>query len=198
MGTDDTYRLTTGDALIVVDAQHDFLAGAALGVSHGDEVVPVINRYIERFDRLGLPIVATRDWHPRNHCSFAQRGGPWPPHCIAQSEGARFAAELKLPPSAQIVSKATTADEEAYSGFGGTGLAGNLRERGVRRLFIGGLATDYCVLNTVKDARQNGFEVVLLRDAIRAVDVKAGDGERAEAEMLRAGAQPAVIGRLAA
>jgi nicotinamidase/pyrazinamidase len=194
----DSIRPQPGDALIVVDVQNDFLPGGALGVPHGDEVVPVLNRYIERFDRLGLPIVATRDWHPADHCSFAARGGPWPPHCVAQTRGAQFSPALKLPVGTRVVSKATTPDDEAYSGFHGTQLDRDLRELNVKRVFIGGLATDYCVLNTVKDARKLGFDVVLLRDAIRPVEVKAGDGERAEAEMLELGAMPADLEKLAA
>lgn len=179
-----------GDALVVVDVQNDFLPGGALGVPHGDEVVPVLNRYIARFTELRLPIVATRDWHPADHVSFRQRGGPWPPHCIADSDGANFAPALRLPPNVKIVSKATTRDKDAYSGFGGTTLKEDLQQSKVRRLFVGGLATDYCVLNTVKDARANGFEVILLRDAIRAVEVNPGDGDRAEAEMIKLGAVP--------
>ncbi len=187
-----------GDALIIVDVQNDFLPGGALGVPQGDAVVPVLNRYVKRFSQLGLPIVATRDWHPADHISFKQRGGPWPPHCIADTEGAKFASALRLPANVKIVSKATTRDKDAYSGFGGTTLKDDLQRGNVRRLFVGGLATDYCVLNTVKDARANGFDVILLRDAIRAVDVKPGDGDRAEAEMLKLGAIPTDVAALAA
>jgi nicotinamidase/pyrazinamidase len=166
-------------------------------VRRGDEVVAVLNRYVRRFAGRGLPVVATRDWHPGDHCSFAVRGGPWPPHCVAGTEGASFAPGLELPTEAAIVSKATRPDEEAYSAFSGTTLAEDLRRRGVRRLFVGGLATDYCVLRTVADARALGFEVILLADAIRAVDVNAGDGERATAEMKRLGATPAEFASIA-
>lgn len=198
MSKTKSIRPQTGDALIVVDVQNDFLPGGALAVPHGDEVVAVLNRYIERFARTGLPVVATRDWHPRDHCSFVERKGPWPPHCVANTQGAQFAPGLRLPSNVRVISKATTRDEEAYSGFGGTRLAQDLREQNVRRLFIGGLATDYCVLNTVKDARALGFDVVLLRDAMRAVEVNPGDGAHAEQEMLRLGAEPAELERLAA
>jgi nicotinamidase/pyrazinamidase len=177
-----------GDALIVVDVQNDFLPGGALAVPEGDAVVPVLNTALARFAALGLPVFATRDWHPPDHCSFQARGGPWPPHCLAGTPGAGFAANLALPPAAYIISKATTAERDAYSGFEGTDLDVRLRQLGVRRVFVGGLATDYCVLNTVRDALRLGYATVLLRDAIRAVDVEPGDGERAIAEMQRLGA----------
>jgi len=180
--------MQTGDALILVDVQNDFLPGGSLAVPCGDEVVPPLKRLIDRFTCCGLPVVATRDWHPADHCSFHQRGGPWPPHCVAGTAGAAFAPALALPGSARIVSKAVTADTDAYSGFGGTDLDGFLRTAGVRRLFVGGLATDYCVLNTVRDGLANGYAVMLLTDAIRAVDVQPGDGARAIAEMERLGA----------
>ena len=177
-----------GDALVIVDVQNDFLPGGALAVPHGDEVVPVLNRWIERFTARGLPVIATRDWHPPDHCSFQARGGPWPPHCVAGTEGAAFAPGLRLPQDTLVISKATEPDREAYSGFEGTALAERLRDLGARRLFVGGLATDYCVLSTVRDARREGFEVVLIEDGVRAVDVQPGDGERALEEMRRLGA----------
>lgn len=178
-----------GDALIVVDVQNDFLPGGALAVADGDRVLGPLNQYIERFSSQSLPVFATRDWHPANHCSFEARGGQWPAHCIAETDGARFAAELKLPANAIVVSKATLPDQEAYSGFQGTELARQLHENGIERLFIGGLATDYCVLDTVKDALAGDFEVYLLTDAIRAVEVDPGDGEKAITEMTQAGAR---------
>lgn len=180
--------LQPGDALVVVDVQRDFLPGGALAVAEGDQVVPLLNRYIARFEQAGLPTVFTRDWHPANHCSFRAQGGPWPPHCVAGSEGADFAPGLVLPATGHVVSKATTAEADAYSGFQGTTLAAWLRDRGCRRLFIGGLATDYCVRETVCDALAAGFAVVLLRDAVRAVEVQPGDGARAEQAMREAGA----------
>jgi nicotinamidase/pyrazinamidase len=188
--------LTDGDALIVVDVQNDFLPHGSLAVPHGDEVVAPLNQYLRAFHDRALPIYATRDWHPANHCSFAAQGGPWPPHCVAESGGAAFAAALALPPETTVISKATTADQDAYSGFQGTDLATRLRTRNVRRAFVGGLATDYCVLNTVKDAIKNGFEVYLLADAIRAVNVKLDDGAKAEAEMRRLGAKPITLAAL--
>lgn len=180
--------LREGDALLVVDVQKDFLPGGALAVPRGDEVVPAINALAEHFAARGLPIFATRDWHPENHCSFREQGGPWPPHCVQGTPGAEFADDLRLPPDAEIVSKATTREKDAYSGFEGTDLEERLRRRGVKRLFVGGLATDYCVLNTVLDARRLGFETYVLEDAIRAVDVHPEDGEKALARMREAGA----------
>ena len=182
------------DALLIVDVQRDFLPGGALAVPDGDAVVPVLNRYLELARARGLPVIASRDWHPPDHCSVRARGGPWPVHCVAGTAGAAFAPGLELPREAEIVSKATGADADAYSAFEGTGLGQRLRERGVQRLLIGGLATDYCVLNTVRDALKAGFRVLLLEDAMRAVDVKPGDGGRAARSMRDAGAAPVTFG----
>lgn len=182
-------ELQDGDALVVVDVQGDFLPDGALGVPQGDEVVDVLNRYIDLFARRELALVFTRDWHPADHCSFQPRGGPWPPHCIAGSDGARFAPGLEVPAGARVVSKATDPQADAYSGFQGTDLAAWLHARACCRLFVGGLATDYCVLETVRDALAEGFEVLVLADAIRAVNVKADDGSRAEREMRSLGAR---------
>jgi nicotinamidase/pyrazinamidase len=182
-----------GDALLVVDVQNDFLPGGSLAVPDGDRVVPVLNRYIARFVAADLPVFATRDWHPPDHCSFAPRGGPWPPHCVAGSPGAAFAPALELPVGTTVVSKADSPERDAYSGFQGTDLADGLRAQGVRRVFVGGLATDYCVLHTVQDALAAGFAVVLLTDAVRAVEIKPGDGARALAAMQDAGAVPAAL-----
>lgn len=180
--------LRAGDALLIVDVQSDFLPGGSLAVPRGDEVVAVLNGCVQAFRQAGLPVVATRDWHPPDHCSFRPQGGPWPPHCVAGSAGAGFAPGLQLPAQAIVISKATQQQSDAYSGLEGTALDQRLRQAGVGRLFVGGLATDYCVLNTVCDAVKLGYQTVLLLDAIRAVDVHAGDGERAIARMLRLGA----------
>lgn len=185
----DNIQLRAGDALLVVDVQNDFLPGGNLAVPSGNEVIPVLNRYIERFAQAGLPLYATRDWHPGNHCSFKPQGGTWPPHCIAGSAGAQFPATLRLPDHTVVISKAVTQEKDAYSGFEGTDLAERLRRARVERLFVGGLATDYCVLNTVIDALHLGFQVMLLHDAIRAVEVHPGDGQAAIDEMVRQGAR---------
>ena len=186
-------ELGRGDALVIVDVQRDFLPGGALAVPRGDEVVPVLNSYIRLFRDKGLPIIATRDWHPPNHCSFKKQGGPWPPHCVQDTPGAQFAPGLELPRDVIIISKATRPQEEAYSGFHGTDMDERLKALGVKRLFVGGLATDYCVLSTVKDALKLGYRVYLLLDAIRAVDVNPGDGERAIEEMKSLGAIPVTL-----
>lgn len=175
-----------GDALLVVDVQNDFLPGGALGVAGGDQIVGVLNEWLDRARRAGAPVFATRDWHPPGHCSFRAHGGPWPEHCVAGSRGANFSSALALPPGTQVISKATAADREAYSAFEGTDLARRLAAAGIQRIFIGGLATDYCVVETTQDALALGFAVVLLLDAMCAIDARAG--EAAIARMLQLGA----------
>jgi nicotinamidase/pyrazinamidase len=187
-----------GDALIVVDVQNDFLPDGRLAVPHGDEVVPILNRYIELFQSHGLPVFATRDWHPEDHCSFQPQGGPWPPHCISGTRGAEFAPGLGISKQVPVISKGTTREKDAYSGFEGTDLGRRLERLGITRVYVGGLATDYCVLNTVRDARALGLSVFLLRDACRAVNVQPRDGERAEQEMIRLGAVAVDLASLAA
>jgi nicotinamidase/pyrazinamidase len=186
--TSGEIRPQPGDVLLIVDVQYDFLPGGSLGVRDGDGVIPPLNGWIARFRTAGLPIVATRDWHPADHCSFVAQGGMWPPHCVVGTSGARFHADLALPENVAIVSKATQQDAEAYSAFAGTDLDARLRQLHVQRLFIGGLATDYCVVNTVQDARRLGYAAVVLVDCIRAVDVRPGDGARALAAMAEADA----------
>lgn len=187
-------HLDKTDALLVIDMQADFLPGGALGVAGGHEVVAPINHLIALFRAQGLPIFASRDWHPEGHCSFQAQGGPWPPHCVAGTPGAAFAADLALPDDAIVVSKATTAGADAYSAFAGTGLAAQLRERGVERVTVVGLATDYCVLNTVTDALDDGFMTLIVPEAMRAVDVQPGDGRRALDRMVARGAVPVRLG----
>jgi nicotinamidase/pyrazinamidase len=182
-----TVSLCAGDALVVVDMQNDFVTGS-LAVPGGAAVVPTLDRWIAAFVGLSLPVFATRDWHPPDHCSFRERGGVWPTHCVAGTEGARFVPGLALPPDAIVISKATAVDREAYSTFSGTDLDRQLRARNIERIFIGGLATDYCVVESVRDARQLGYEVCVLGDAIRAVNVHPDDGAKAEAAMRSAGA----------
>jgi len=179
--------LRKGDILLVVDVQEDFVSGS-LAVPGGAEVIPPLNDCLAAFHKLGLVVVATRDWHPPDHVSFHEQGGPWPAHCVAKTAGAAFPARLKLPEGTWIASKATKASREAYSGFEGTDLDRRLNRLGPVRLFVGGLATDYCVLRTVLDARTRGYETWVLADAIRAVNVKPGDGDEAEDDMIRAGA----------
>ncbi len=182
-------RLTPRDALIVVDMQKDFMPGGALPVPEGDRIVPRLNQYIELFFKGGLSVFFTRDWHPPNHISFKDQGGLWPPHCVQGTEGARFHEELFIPHDNRfIISKGTSPDFDAYSGFQGTVLDSLLKERGIKRVFVGGVATDYCVKNTVLGAINLGYQAFLLLDGIKGVDVKPGDSERATEEMLLAGA----------
>ena len=182
-------NLRAGDALLVVDMQNDFMPGGALGVHGGDQIVPEVNRLVEKFIARRLPIVFSRDWHPPNHCSFGEQGGIWPVHCVQHTKGAAFTAGLAMPADPSVISKATKVDHEAYSAFDGTGLSELLTRLEVTRIFIVGLATDYCVLETVRDARREGFEVVVLEDGVRAVNVHPEDGPRALQEMARLGAE---------
>jgi len=188
--------LTPADALIIVDLQNDFLPGGSLGVPQGDEVVAPIQQLIDLYQAHGLPIYASRDWHPEGHCSFTAQGGPWPVHCIAGSNGAAFSSAINLEQFSTVISKATTVEKDAYSAFNGTGLGEQMRARGIERVAVCGLATDYCVLNTAKDALAEGFATLLVLDAIRAVDVNPGDGARAIAQMQDAGAQPVHVDRV--
>jgi nicotinamidase/pyrazinamidase len=172
------------DALIIVDVQNDFCPGGALAVPESDKVIPVINSLIGRFDK----VFTTQDWHPADHVSFKSRGGIWPPHCVAGTPGAELHPDLKASDAIHIL-KGTERDKEAYSGFHGTDLASRLRRSGVTRIFVGGLATDYCVKNTVLDGRKAGFEVVVVSDAVKGVNVNPHDSEKAISEMSDAGAE---------
>lgn len=181
-------------ALLVVDVQMDFCPGGSLPVPNGDEVVPVLNKYIEMFWKRGAPVFASRDWHPLNSQHFQASGGKWPPHCIQGSLGAHFHSELILPLGTTIVSKGMTLYDNGYSALqgvteNGTPLVMLLRRMELDRLYVGGLATDYCVKESVLEALKEGFEVTLLADAIRGVDLRPGDSQRAIAEMVGAGAE---------
>lgn len=181
------------DALVIVDVQNDFCPGGSLAVPEGDQVVPVLNRYARRFAEAGAPIFASRDWHPEKTTHFQAYGGVWPPHCVQGTRGAEFHPDLALPDGTIVVSKGMDPNADAYSCFqaddpNGMPFAAALGEKGAQRLFVGGLATDYCVKATVLDAAREGFQVVVLEDAIRAVNVNPGDGEKAIAEMEAAGA----------
>lgn len=191
----------TRDALVVVDVQNDFCPGGSLAVPDGDQVVPVLNRYAERFGEAGVPVFASRDWHPAKTKHFQAYGGVWPPHCVQGTRGAEFHPGLEMPEGTVVVSKGMDPEQDAYSAFQaedghGTLFARALSACGVRRLWVGGLATDYCVKATVLDALREGFEVRVLADAIRAVDLQQGDGERAIAEMRGAGARFVTLGAI--
>jgi len=176
-------RLRETDALIVVDVQNDFCPGGALAVDGGDEVVPIINQLLERFAFRYF----TRDWHPLTHCSFSKSpkfvDGSWPVHAVQNTPGAAFHAELLVPVAATVISKGVHPDEENYSGFHDSDLDERLEEDGVARVFVVGLATDYCVKSTALDARKNGFDTVIIVDACRGVDNPAGTVETALEEL---------------
>jgi nicotinamidase/pyrazinamidase len=185
--SDPRSALRPGDALIIVDVQIDFCPGGALPIERGNDVVPVLNRWIDAAVDAHVPVLASRDWHPRQHVSFTESGGEWPVHCVQDSHGARFHPDLKLPESAIIVTKGVRFDRDQYSAFDETGLAIELRKRGVQRVWVGGLAQDVCVRATVLDARREGFDAIVIADAVRPV-TRAG-GERANEDMGQAGAR---------
>ena len=185
-------------ALVIVDVQNDFCPGGSLAVADGDRVVSILNRHIEKFDRAGLPIFATRDWHPARTKHFNSDGGLWPPHCVQGTEGGKFHPALASPNTAVVVSKGVSFEADSYSGFeatdaDGVGLAQRLRGLGVERIFVGGLATDYCVKFTVLDGLKEGFKVTLLEEAIRGVNLRPNDSEQAIDEMVRAGAERSTV-----
>jgi len=186
--------LSKGDALSVTDVQNDFLPGGALGVPQGDAIISPLNRAVELFKKKDLLIFFSRDWHPPDHSSFQDQGGPWPPHCVQKTPGADFPSALQIPEAAVIISKGAQKDREQYSTLGARDSVGNtesdvMKKQEIRRVFVAGLATDYCVLNSVKDILAEGYEVYVLTDAIRAVNVNPGDGEEALEEMVRGGAK---------
>jgi nicotinamidase/pyrazinamidase len=174
-------------ALIVVDVQNDFCPGGTLAVSDGDKVVSPLNTLMREFLARGELVFKSRDWHPATTKHFLEYGGTWPVHCVQETRGAEFHPELFADPRITIISKGT-GDEDNYSAFDGTDLAARLRDQGIDEVWVGGLATDYCVKNTVLDALHQGFAVKAISEAMRAVDLKPGDGERAIQEMKEAGA----------
>lgn len=181
-------------ALLVVDVQNDFCPGGALGIKGGHRIIPPINKYIAIFCARGLPIILTRDWHPSRTRHFKKFGGVWPVHCLKQTKGARFHSGLKIPRRAIRVYKGMDFGKDSYSAFHaedkkGRGLAEILKRLGIRELFIAGLATDYCVRFTCHDALKKGFQVKVLIDAIKGVDLKPDDSRRAIKEMIKSGAE---------
>ncbi len=175
------------DALLIIDFQNDFTPGGALAVKGGDQIGEPIQRLAPRFD----VVAATRDWHPPDHASFRTEGGPWPVHCVQGSHGAELHLAMADVDVDFVVDVGREREDEGYSGFEKSDLAEQLRERGVERVVVCGLATDYCVRASTIDACQEGFDVTVVEDAIRPVEVEPGDGERALADMKRAGAKVA-------
>jgi len=176
-------------ALILVDIQNDFCPGGALAVDEGDQIVPIVNKLIVEFPL----VISTQDWHPANHISFKEQGGPWPAHCVQGSHGAELHSDLRTETIEHYFRKASTPGKDDYSEFAGKDDRGHsldelLKSEGVRTLYVVGLATDYCVLETVLDGLKYGYEVYAVRDAMRAVNVNPGDGEKALERMAGAGA----------
>lgn len=176
-------------ALILVDIQNDFCPGGALAVEDGDQIVEVVNRLIPHFPL----VISTQDWHPANHISFKARGGPWPPHCVQGTRGAELHPALNTETISRYLRKASSPDKDDYSEFEGKDEQGRsldqvLKDYNVKRIFAVGLATDYCVRATVLDGLKLGYEVVAVTDAMRAVNVESGDGEKALRQMSEAGA----------
>lgn len=183
-----------GVALLVVDVQRDFCVGGALAVPGGDRVIPPLNALATRLDHLDVPIYASRDWHPPQSTHFQPYGGPWPVHCVADTAGAAFHPALALPERTVIVNKGQAPATDGYSAFEGQTAHGvrfeqELRNGKIARLIVGGLATDYCVAQSVLDARRLGFQVTVVTDAIAGVDQEAGDSARALDRMRAAGAE---------
>ena len=176
-------------AILVVDVQNDFCPGGALGIQDGDKLIPIANKLMPLFPL----VLATQDWHPLNHCSFREQGGIWPPHCVQNTKGAELHPGLHTKEIDRFFFKAFSADKDAYSGFEGLdekgcSLDAVLRNEKINRLYIAGLATDYCVKATAFDALKNGYEVYVIVDAVQAVNVNEKDGEKALAELESLGA----------
>ena len=176
-------------ALIVVDVQNDFCPGGSLAVKHGNDVVAPLNQLMKEFLDRGEPVYKTRDWHPEETKHFKAYGGVWPAHCIQNTRGAQFHPDLLDDPRITVISKGIDESADGYSGFDGTQLAQELRDQGVDEVWVGGLATDYCVKHTVLDARKEGFKVKALADAMRPVNLNPDDDRKAIEEMTAAGAE---------
>ncbi len=179
-------KITETDALIVVDVQNDFMPWGTLPVPGADLIIPVVNDYLENFKKVGAPVFATRDWHPENHISFKENGGLWPRHCVQWSKGSQFPESLKLPKDSFIINKGYRPELEAYSAFQGTVLNDLLKERGVKRVFICGVATDYCVFNTALGAINLGYFVFVLEDGVKGVSEESS--RKALDKLLKRGA----------
>lgn len=176
-------------ALIVVDVQRDFCPGGALAVADGDKIIPAVNELVRAFERAGLPVFFTRDWHPRNHISFKAYGGVWPPHCVQNTPGASFHPLLEVPSGAEVIDKGTLRTDDTYSNFQGTDLAQRLRSLQVERIYVVGLATDYCVKNTVIDGVGEGFETYVITDCVKGVNLRRTDSATALRTMVSRGAR---------
>lgn len=193
--------MAEGAAFLIVDVQVDFCPGGSLAVPGGDTIIPLINRYIRLFRKKGVPVFASRDWHPAVTSHFVQYGGLWPPHCVQGSEGARFHPLLKLPADVTVVSKGMDPDKDDYSAFHavteqGEPLPERLRKLGIVRLYLCGIATDYCVRASALEGMKQGFTVTVLKDAIKGVNLKPGDSTRALKEIVKAGGELADLAEI--
>lgn len=187
-------------ALLIVDVQNDFCSGGTLAVPEGDKIVPVLNKYISYFSKNKLPVFASRDWHPKKTAHFKKFGGVWPAHCVEHTKGAEFHPKLKLPKEVIVLSKGMSLDKDSYSAFQAQdqnrmSFINLLKIFGIEEIFVGGLATDYCVNSSVTDALMNGFKVKLLLDAIKGVNLKPRDSEEAIEEMVKLGAKRTDLGK---
>ena len=183
-------RKFQSSALVLVDIQNDFCPGGALAVAEGDQIIEAVNRLMPEFPL----VISTQDWHPADHISFKARGGPWPPHCVQGTEGAELHVALDRERIGYYFRKASSPDKDAYSEFEGTDAVGRtldevLKSHAIKRIYVVGLATDYCVKATVLDGLKHGYEVYAITDAMRAVNVAPDDGARALREMESAGAR---------
>ncbi|MGB2600020.1 MAG: bifunctional nicotinamidase/pyrazinamidase [Candidatus Omnitrophota bacterium] len=181
-------------ALLAVDIQNDFCSGGALGIPEGEKVIPALNKYIRLFSKKDLPVFASRDWHPKKTGHFKKYGGVWPPHCIQNTKGSAFHPKLKLPKKAIMLYKGMDPKKDSYSVFqaldeNDTRFMKIMKNMGIKELYIGGLATDYCVKWTAQDALRRDFKVKVLTDAVKGVDLKAGDSERAIKRIVKRGAK---------
>ncbi|MGM0481011.1 MAG: isochorismatase family protein [Pseudomonadota bacterium] len=176
-----------GDALIIVDVQNDFCPGGKLALDDGDEVVPVINRMIAQAQQADIPIFASRDWHPLQHVSFDERGGPWPPHCVQDTAGAEFHPDLNLPEQTRLISKGVRFDVDQYSAFDHTGLTSELVQLDINRVWVVGLALEVCVKATALDAANKNYQTVIVKDGVRFID--KADADEAYSELEKAGVE---------
>ncbi|WP_024821994.1 MULTISPECIES: bifunctional nicotinamidase/pyrazinamidase [Aminobacterium] len=181
--------LTIGDALIVVDVQQDFCEGGSLAVRGANSIISVINSLVQLAQNRKIPVFFSRDWHPSDHISFKKQGGLWPPHCVQEEKGAAFHPGLIVPDTAFIIDKGTCCEKDAYSAFEGTDLLEKLHAQSIRRIFVCGLATDYCVKSTALDGLSHGFDVYLVTDGMKGVNVKEDDSCKALEELKAKGAR---------
>lgn len=176
-------------ALIVVDVQNDFCPGGSLAVNDGDKIIPYINSLIKYFTDKKLPVFYTKDWHPANHCSFVENRGIWPKHCVAGTYGAEFHKNLIITEHAEVILKANKSDTDSYSGFQSTSLHSKLKKLNIEKIVVVGLATDYCIKNTVLDALKLKYKTVVIQEGIKAVNINQGDESKAKEEMIANGAE---------